>query len=292
MGQPGQSIGLLLMEHVREPFSGPVLAYGKQSTNVGFEGVLQMLGALHIRPDPAGMLDPPPAGEYIDFARLVRLLGLGELQTLDVSAYEGAEIIADLNVPVPAELVGRFGWIVDGGTMEHVFDVRQGMKNTAEMLRPGGRAVHISPSNNYVNHGFVQLSPSFYRDYYVANGFADVRGIMIVQPRADILSTEWNLFQYDHATMGGANSMLCSEDTQLGVYFTARKTAASTSDRVPLPAADRPSAQFLITHDLGQPNIRPVAEPAAEGTVTVHEVVHIGFAGGRAPARIVVEGTR
>ena len=129
---------------------------------------------------------------------------------------------------MPRELVGRYGTIVDGGTMEHVFDIRQGMKNTADMLRPGGRAVHISPANNYVNHGFVQLSPALYHDYYLENGFDDVRGIMIVQSRAEGLSSDWNLFAYDHSTMGGANSMLCSEDTQLAVYFSARKNAAST----------------------------------------------------------------
>jgi hypothetical protein len=284
MASPAQSVALLLMEHVREPFVGPVLVYGKQAMNVGFEGMLKMFQAVGLQPDPAGLDDPPPAGEYIDFARLIKLMGLGELRTLDVSAYEGAEIIADLNLPVPAELRGRFGWIVDGGTMEHVFDIRQGMKNTADMLRAGGRAVHLSPTNNYVNHGFVQLSPAFYHDYYVANGFDDVRGILVVQPRADILGVPWNLFEYEHATMGGMNAMLCSEGTQLAVYFSARKNAGSTSDRVPVQspptrAEQPPSAayQFLITHDAAKLNLESLVEPAPQGRVPIHELVHIGF---------------
>ena len=110
------------------------------------------------------------------------------------------------------------------------------------MLRAGGRVVHMSPSNNYVNHGFVQLSPAFYHDYYVANGYEDVRArIMVVQPRADILTTEWNLLQYDHAVMGGVDSLFCTGETMMAVYFSARKTAASTSDRVPVssPVARR-----------------------------------------------------
>ena len=293
MGQPAQSVALLLMEHVREPFTGPVLAYGKQAMNIGFEGTLRMFEALHLEPDPAGLLDPPPAAEYIDFERLVRMLGLGELQTLDVSAYEGAEIIADLNVPVPPELKDRFGWIIDGGTMEHVFDIRQGMRNTADMLRAGGRAVHITPSNNYVNHGFVQVSPALYHDYYVANGYEDPRGILIVQPRADILTTAWNLIEYDHAAMGGANSIFCTEETQMAVYFSARKTPASTSHRIPAyrgePRADGSHYQFVITHGNAQPMLQPITADDVFGTVgAIHDVVHVGFGSGRALAHVDV----
>jgi len=281
MGQPAQSVALLLMEHLRAPFEGPVLSYGKQAMNVGFDGTLKMFASLGIAPHPDGLADPPPPDEYIDFARLFRLLGLGALQTLDVSAYEGAEIIADLNLPVPAELMTRFGLIVDGGTMEHVFDTRQGMKNTADMLRPGGRAVHLSPMNNYVNHGFAQLSPALYHDYYVENGFDDVRGIVIVQPRAEILSTDWNFVEYDHAAMGGENAIFCSAETQLAVYFSARKTAASTSGHIPRrPGGDRaPGYQFVISHG-PTPVIQQIAEREA-GTASVREVVHAGFGSGR-----------
>ena len=289
MGQAAQSVALLLMEHVRAPFTGPVLGYGIQAMNIGFEGTLRMFAAVGLQPDPAGMTDPPPPSEYIDFERLVRLMGLGELQTLDVSDYEGAEIVADLNLPVPPELRGRFGWIIDGGTMEHVFDVRQGMQNTADMLRPGGRAIHISPANNYVNHGFTQLSPAFYHGYYAANGFDDVRGIMIVQPRANMVTTDWNFLQYDHATMGGLDAMLCSEETQIAIYFSARKTAASTSDRVPDQAqrerrregrAGLPY-QLVISHGAGQPAVQPLPSPPPATAEPVHALVHVGFGSAR-----------
>jgi hypothetical protein len=277
------------MEHVRAPFEGPVLGYGIQSMNIGFEGALRMFAAVGLQPDPAGMTDPPAPTEYIDFARFVRLMGLGKLETLDVSDYEGAEIVADLNLPVPPELKGRFGWIIDGGTMEHVFDVRQGMRNTADMLRPGGRAIHISPANNYVNHGFTQLSPAFYHEYYVANGFDDVRGILILQPRANMITTEWNFVQYDHATMGGLDAMLCSAETQIAIYFSARKTAASTSDRVPAQAQRLRRAegraglpyQLVISHGAGQPAVQPLPPPPPVPAAGVHALVHVGF--GTAP---------
>lgn len=284
MGIPTQGIGLLLAEYVREPFIGPVMTYGMQTMNLPMEGALWMFKVLGIQPDERGIDSPPVAPFPIDFARLVRMLGLGDLNVLDVSAYENADIVADLNDPVPPELRGRFGLIVDGGTMEHVFDVRQGMMNTADMLRPGGRVVHFSPVNNYVNHGFVQLSPTFYHDYYIANGFEDVRGVMLVQPRDHALSQPWNLFNYDHETMGGVNSMFCGEETQLAIYFTARKTPASTSNRVPMQTyfariqdgRGLVPHKFAISHDVSNPRVELLDVPEDEGLAAVSAVVHFG----------------
>jgi hypothetical protein len=286
VGMPAQSVGLFLAEHAREAFTGPSLSYGRQDMNVSYPGTRWMFERLGLAADPAGFIDPPPETENIDFARLINLMGVGPLTVLDVSPYQDADIIADLNYPVPAESHGRYGLIVDGGTMEHVFDVRQCMKNTAEMLRPGGRAMHITPVNNYVNHGFVQVSPTFFHDYYVANGFVDVRGVMIVHPRANAYNKRWNFFAYDHATMGGMNSMFCSDETQLAVYFTARKTAESTSDRMPIQsvfvkAHNRefaPSYTFAITHDAVNPRVQQIVEPPDAPSETVHlqDVVHFG----------------
>lgn len=259
MAVAAQAVALLLTEHAREPFAGPVLAYRKQAMNVGYDGTLWMFESLAIQPHPDGMLDPPPGDAPIDFARLVRLLGLGALQTLD----------ADLNRPAPPELIGRFGLIVDGGAMERVFDLRQGMKNTADLLRPGGRAVHLSAANNHVNQGFVQLSPTFFHDYYVENGFDDVRGMMIARARTGSNAKRWNIFPYDDDTLGGVNSMFCSAETQLDVYFTARKNPASTSDRVPLQSyfrrlnegRDLVPYQFIVTYNPALPNVRLVSDP-------------------------------
>jgi hypothetical protein len=281
---PTQGIGLLLAEYAREPFVGPVMTYGMQTMNLAIDGALWMFETLGIEPDERGMDDPPVPPTPIDFARLVRLLGLGALSVLDVSAYEKADVVADLNDPAPPDLRGRFGLIVDGGTMEHVFDIRQGMMNTADMLRPGGRVVHFSPVNNYVNHGFVQLSPTFYHDYYTANGFEDVRGVILVQARDHALSQPWNLFNYDHETMGGVNSMFCGEETQLAIYFTARKTAASTSNRVPLQTyfarmeegKGTVPHKFGISHHVTNPRVELIDVPEDDGIAQVSAVVHFG----------------
>jgi hypothetical protein len=280
---PAQGVGLFLAEHVRDPFTGPALSYGTQMMNVPFEAVSWMFETLGIQPHAAGLSDLPVSPLPVEFARIIQMLGLGNLTVLDVSANEKPDVVANLNDPVPRELCGNFGLIVDGGTLEHVFDIRQGIMNTANMLRPGGRVVHYSPVNNYVNHGFVQLSPTFYHDYYTANGFEDVRGVMMVQPRELAMTKAWNFFNYDHETMGGCNSMFCSEETQLAVYFTAKKTASSTSTRVPTQTyfariddgRGLVPYQFAISHDAVHPRVEQITLASEDGIfATISSIVH------------------
>lgn len=90
---------------------------------------------------------------------LFRNLGLGEMETMDYAPYEGPVIQQDLNEPVPAKLHGKFDFIFDGGTIEHVFNVPQALENVFKMLKPGGRFVSANGMNGWVGHGMYQFSP-------------------------------------------------------------------------------------------------------------------------------------
>ncbi len=86
-------------------------------------------------------------------------LGYGAVETMDMSDYEGATIIHDLNQPVPPELEGQFDFIYDGGTLEHVFNVPTALASMFRMLKPGGRFVSCNGMNGWVGHGFYQFNP-------------------------------------------------------------------------------------------------------------------------------------
>ncbi|QOZ70619.1 methyltransferase domain-containing protein [Bradyrhizobium arachidis] len=95
--------------------------------------------------------------------------GMSELSSMDVSRYEGADFEFDLNnEDLPTELVGRFGVVLNGGTLEHVFHVPNALTNITRMLKPGGLAIHILPMSNCIDHGFYQFSPTLMLDYYAA----------------------------------------------------------------------------------------------------------------------------
>ena len=114
---------------------------------------------------------PPTAGHA--FAEpFFKMLGATHVDSLDFSTFEGATVQHDLNLPLPAALHAKYDLVFDGGTLEHVFNFPQALKSCMELVRPGGHFVQISNANNFMGHGFWQISPELmYRAMSPANGF-------------------------------------------------------------------------------------------------------------------------
>lgn len=93
---------------------------------------------------------------------LFEYLGATNVESMDISSYEGCTIVHDLNNPVPEYLHDQFDTIVDGGTIEHIFDVKTMFENIKTMLKVNGTFISITTANNFVNHGFYQFSPELF----------------------------------------------------------------------------------------------------------------------------------
>jgi SAM-dependent methyltransferase len=118
-----------------------------------------------------GFLNGYVFGEYSD-RFLQQLVSPDKLDILDYSPYEGATIIHDMNQPVPAGLQGRFDAIIDGGSLEHVYNIPIAFDNIRKMLKVGGTIFLSAPANNLCGHGFYQFSPELlFRVFSPANGF-------------------------------------------------------------------------------------------------------------------------
>jgi hypothetical protein len=103
------------------------------------------------------------------FARL----GAEEIRSVDASLFEGASDVQDLNEPIPASLKQNFSAVIDGGTLEHVFNFPQGIANAMEMVELGGHLLLLSPAANEGGHGFYQFAPElFFRVLSPDNGFS------------------------------------------------------------------------------------------------------------------------
>jgi len=120
---------------------------------------------------PLSEFTPPSRSQY--FADdLFRMLGFERIESLDVSDYEGATIVHDLNTPLPKDLHEQFDLVLDGGTLEHVFNFPVALKSAMEMVKVGGSLIIIDGMNNLCGHGFYQFSPElFYRALSIENGF-------------------------------------------------------------------------------------------------------------------------
>ena len=103
----------------------------------------------------------------------LRLLGAQNPVSVDQSDFEGATLLHDLNDPFPEQLHGQFDLVLDGGTLEHIFDYPKALRNCMELVRIGGHLVTITPSSGHTGHGFYQFSPElFFRVFSADNGFA------------------------------------------------------------------------------------------------------------------------
>ena len=108
----------------------------------------------------------------IDTYDFFRLLGFSEVYAVDKFQEDNPNILFDLNEEMlPYELFQKFDYVLDGGTLEHIFNVSQAIKNMANMVKIGGYIIHISPAGGYVDHGFYSFSPTMYQDFYTGNKF-------------------------------------------------------------------------------------------------------------------------
>lgn len=108
-------------------------------------------------------------------------LGAGEVRSLDGSDYEGAEWVHDLNQPIPEDWKSSQDLVLDFGTLEHVFDVPQALKNYIQLLSPNGDLIIGTVANNFCGHGFYQFSPEFfYRALTRENGM-EIRRVALVE---------------------------------------------------------------------------------------------------------------
>jgi hypothetical protein len=175
MGLDINAVQFLLAARKAGVVFGDVLMLGRQDLNVFPARMVQLLSQQGL---PAELFRPgAPDTGYAE--PCFRALGAKNVWSMDVSEYEGADFVHDLNLPLEAGLKERFDLVYDGGTLEHVFDFPTGLKNCMEMTREGGRLFIHTVTNNYCGHGFYQFSPElFFAVFSVENGFEVERMVL------------------------------------------------------------------------------------------------------------------
>lgn len=167
----------------------------------------------------------------VDDDYLFRSVGFDSVESIDANNYEQATHILDFNEDVPDEFCERYDVIYEGGTLEHIFNLPQCLKNIYKMLKPGGIVIHALPSNNHVDHGFYQFSPTLFYDYYSSNNWTILRSNLTAFFNPDYTNKSMLVFDYkpgsiDHLTFGGWGKEM------LGIWFVVKKTPGATYERI------------------------------------------------------------
>lgn len=141
----------------------------------GLEGPLLALGSLTLRETPETVREYATANGYDRLASEQSVAALFAEryrveQYLSCDINGQADIHLDLTQPLPPEHRAAYRSVLNGGTLEHVFDLRQVMQNIHDATCCGGLMIHTSPVT-WFDHGFVNINPMLYRMTAAANGY-------------------------------------------------------------------------------------------------------------------------
>jgi hypothetical protein len=253
----------MLLDEARErPFSGEVLQLGRSSVYFGVDDLRLWAREQRVTLAPVDEIelshDPRLAATgCLSDRTFFRLLGFESVAALDVSPWEGADYVHDLNLPVPDELAGRFAAVFDSGALLHVFDIPAALANLHALLAVDGRVMlGMAPSSNHVDHGFYMFSPTLFHDYFEANGYRIEHELFFEFSAAWVngrfISRPWRIFRYvpgclDALSYGGLGAK------QLGLFVVATKTAAASAGVVPLQSYfARHAADLEAERELGE----------------------------------------
>lgn len=167
------------------------------------------------------------AGRQYSERFIQEFLGAQAVRSMDYSDYQGSDIIHDLNEPVASELHEAFDVVIDGGSIEHIFDFVQVIRNYMQMVRVGGSLFIFTTANNHMGHGFYQFSPElFYRVFQPENGF-EIRDVILQShpyPGAELSSRTRCYSVVDPATAGSRVGLVNTNPVMIFVHAVKTET--------------------------------------------------------------------
>lgn len=216
---------LIVKEHDRYAFSGPVLC-------LGVPDIYLSESELGAGSQESG---PTESHGFVSPTAFFGALGLSDITSLDIpGSTHRPDLIHDLNDPIPPALMERFGLVVDPGTTEHVFDTRAGLINVANALRTDGVIIHFVPIYSF-NGGYFSINPSVLIDFYSLNGFSDITAYIIMWDRYRPFADKSRCYRYTPALEvrhGLADRDQCRFTPHL--LFFARKAEVVEEYRSPI----------------------------------------------------------
>lgn len=163
---------ILLLKNTSGQNLENTLVLGRQRNHIGLQFKKRIASEL-------GISSKALSAKYADDFLLA--VGAKDFQVLDISNYESAQVIQDLNIPIPDNLHNKFSVVMDIGTSEHIYDVAQSLANIRNLCNIGGQIMVLSPANRFLGHGFYQFSPElFFRAFGQEFGF-DIHALYLIK---------------------------------------------------------------------------------------------------------------
>jgi len=239
MGFHSVSTEVLLQEHKHRPITGRALMIGRQNTILTEHEVRDLLShhGIPVR-DIAWEVDTTTIHQVGKAAHVTDRCFFAAftdctVEALDISDYEGAEIVHDMTTPLPAHLHGQFDLVFDGSSLDNIFDPALALMNMHRLLKPGGRLVLINFSNSHPT-AYTKLSPDWYMDFFAFQEYADAQ-IFVSETDSGFFNRVW---QYDPLVVySGMEGYQCSSIESTAIQATicmAERGTAPTREGHPV----------------------------------------------------------
>ena len=255
----------ILGEHRYRPIKGRVLTIGRQTIGVRgwqLDKLLEMYGIPkrpgHVYTPDGNTLGVNRTEDTISQESFFGAFTDAEVRSLDVSNYEGADIVCDLQGEVPPALFGTADFIYNGSCLDNIFDAPAAMRNMTRLLKPSGRVYHFEQGNTHPT-AYLKYSADWFMDFYAVNKFADCKAYvcdypsdlgkpLVQQPNGPPLdigrgipsTTEHSIVIYnfnpfvDNGSGCGYDCSSVEAATRYEIHCIAEKGPDSTIDRSPI----------------------------------------------------------
>jgi SAM-dependent methyltransferase len=249
MGIQVQMARFILHEHRYRPLTGSLLLIGRQTVYMTPDEAVQVIReeGVPVRKNVNIELDATTrtgaSSGNISDKSFFALFTDARLEAIDVSDYEGAELIHDLNEPIPDRLRGKYDFIYNGSCLDNIFDPATTLKNLSRLLGPGGRMIDIEHGSQ-VNGPYLMYPVDWFYDYFLINHYADCK---VYVAHYESLETPWDAYLWE--PLKGSNGVVTPDWSvrypqrrDCMILTVVEKGPDSTDDRTPIQAQYRSPA--------------------------------------------------
>jgi SAM-dependent methyltransferase len=256
MGIDGLAARMIMSEHRYRPIRGTVLTIGRQSigiTAAEMEDLLKATGTPsreHTYVVDHATLGVSRARPYISQESFFGAFTDAKVISLDVSNYEGADIVCDLQGVIDDKYKGIADFIYNGSCLDNIFDPAAAMRNMSRLLKPDGRVYHYEQGNSHPT-AYLKYSADWFMDFYALNEFNDCKvyiadkpntlGVPLLSPSPPVIprsNFDIIVYRYNpYVENAGGPGYDCSSVeafTRYEIHCIAEKSRSSTDDRTPI----------------------------------------------------------
>ena len=246
MGFCRQNIKLLFYENNYKPIKGNFLCLAKQTVNVDINELESIFGKKYLV--NSNTIDNKT--KHANQTKRLRITDKDFLEqtfdvkynSLDISKYEGANIICDLNKDVPKKFHKKFDFIFSGGVLDNLFNPSKALVNISKLLKNNGRILFWEPSRGLVG-SMLNFTPEYFYSYFSINKFTDYK-VYLLHHKKDPINKKHqfdykvDVFSYNPKFTRKKNfNYLKSSKSCNGIHYVlgiAEKSKESTVNKIPI----------------------------------------------------------